>query len=67
MDSKNSNNSKDNSQAESILTQQHILEEIDPGYTHQIKSSIDDNNTLDKLYNPYVENNQPELSEETKV
>ena len=54
VDSEDSDDSGDNSRAESFLAQQHTLEEVDPGSAHQIKSSIDDNDALDKLCTPCV-------------
>lgn len=54
VDSEDSDNSGDNSRAEPSLAQQHTSEEVDPGSAHQIKSSIDDNNALDKLCTPCV-------------
>ena len=57
VDSEDSDNSEDNSRAESTLAQQHTSdtsEKVDPGSAHQIKSSMDDNNTLDKLCTPCV-------------
>ena len=54
VDSEDSDNSEDDSQAESTLVQQHTSEKVDSGSTHHIKSSIDNNNILDKLYTPCV-------------
>lgn len=54
VDSKDSDDSEDNSRAEPSLAQQHTLEEVDPGSAHQIKSSIDNNDALDKLCTPCV-------------
>lgn len=56
VDLKNLNNSRNNSKAESTFTQQHTLEKVDSSSAHQIKLSIDDNNTLDKLCTPCLEN-----------
>ena len=54
VDSEDSDDSEDDSRAEPFLAQQHTLEEVDPGSAHQIKSSIDDNDALDKLCTPCV-------------
>ena len=57
VDSEDSDNSEDDSRAKPTLAQQYTSdtsEKVDPGFAHQIKSSIDDNNTLDKLCTPCV-------------
>ena len=53
VDSKDLDNSEDDSRTESTLAQ-YTSEEVDPGSAQRIKSSIDNNNVLDKLCTPYV-------------
>lgn len=55
VDSENLDNFGDDSRVESFLAQQHTLEEVDLSSVHQIKSSINDNDALDKLCTLYVE------------